>query len=83
MRTTVRLDEQLLKDAKREAAATGRTLTQLLEDALREVLARRKARPAAQRLKLRVFQGDGVQPGVDLDDSARLIEIMEGRDAAS
>ena len=36
MRTTVRLDDDLLREAKRVAAEEGRTLTSLLEDGLRE-----------------------------------------------
>ncbi len=40
MRTTVRLDDQLLLEVRRWAADTGRTITAVIEDALREVLAR-------------------------------------------
>lgn len=38
MRTTVRLDAQLLSAAREHASKTGRTLTALLEDALRTFL---------------------------------------------
>lgn len=41
MRTTIRLDEKLLKEAKRQAAESGMTLTAIIEDSLRERLARR------------------------------------------
>jgi hypothetical protein len=77
MRTTVRLDEQLLAAAKQHAARTGRTLTQLIEDALREVLAR--AQPARKRSRVRLpsVPGRGVQAGVDLDNSAALLELMD------
>ena len=37
MRTTIRLDDRLLAEAKQYAAESGRTLTGLIEDALREV----------------------------------------------
>ena len=40
MRTTIRLDDQLLAEAKKYAAESGRTLTDVLADALRETLAR-------------------------------------------
>lgn len=43
MRTTVRLDERLLSEVKKYAAESGRTLTSILEDALRETLARRRS----------------------------------------
>jgi predicted transcriptional regulator len=77
MRTTIRLDDHLLAEAKKLAAETGRTLTSVLEDALRDTLARRVARPKRSRLRLKTFRGDGVRPGVDLDDSAGLLEAME------
>lgn len=77
MRTTVRLDEHLLAEAKKYAAESGRTLTALLEDALRDTLARRRARPKRARVRLKTFKGDGVRPGIDLDESAALLETME------
>lgn len=81
MRTTIRLDDHLLAAAKRHAAETGRTLTALVADALRETLARR-ARPARRRrVRLPTFRGRGLQPGVDLDNSAALLDLMEGRGA--
>jgi hypothetical protein len=77
MRTTVRLDEHLLAAAKKYAAESGRTLTSVLEDALRDSLARRATRSRRARVRLRTFKGDGVRPGVDLDDSASLQDAME------
>ena len=82
MRTTIRLDDQLLKEAKAAAAASGRTFTELVESALRETLARRKAGPGMQRVTLPTFKGE-LMPGVDLDDSAALLDLMEGTDDPS
>ncbi|HEU0074525.1 MAG TPA: DUF6364 family protein [Dehalococcoidia bacterium] len=82
MRTTINLDDELLKEAKMAAAATGRSLTELVEEALRERLALRKASSERQRVSLRTFKGEGLRPGVDLDDSAALLEIMSTRDAS-
>ena len=39
MRTTIRLGDQLLKSAKRLAHDTGKSLTAVIEDALRQTLA--------------------------------------------
>jgi hypothetical protein len=83
MRTTVRLDERLLAEAKLEAARSGRTLTSLISDALRESLARRRRRAAAEKVELPTFAGRGLQAGVDLDDSAALLDLMERRDGSS
>jgi len=77
MRTTVRLNERLLAEAKKYAAETGRTLTSVLEDALRETLARRCARVKRRRVHLKTVKGDGIRPGVDLDDTAALLDLME------
>jgi hypothetical protein len=80
MRTTVRLDEHLLSEVKRLAAEERTTLTALLEQALREMLARRKQRHDHVRVPLPSFKGEGLQPGVNLDDSSALLDLMEGRD---
>lgn len=79
MRTTVRLDDHLLREAKELAARTGRTLTTVLEESLRETLARHRARRKRPRVTLTTFKGRGLRPGVDLDDSAGLLEVMERR----
>ena len=76
MRTTVRLDEHLLAEAKKHAVATGKTLTTVLEEALRESLARRKTRAKTNPVRLKTVKGGGVRAGVDLDDSASLLDLM-------
>lgn len=73
----MRLDERLLAEAKKYAADTGRTLTAVLEDALRETLARRSARGKRKPIRLKTIRGDGIRPGVDLDDTAALLDLME------
>ncbi len=76
MRTTIKIDDELLAEAKLRAAQTGRTLNDVVADALRESFARRE-RHDTERPKLPVFQGSRLMPGVDLDDSAALLELME------
>jgi Arc/MetJ family transcription regulator len=61
MRTTIRLDELLMVEAKKRTAEKGTTLTTLIEDSLRE----------------------GLQPGVDLDDTSSLLDRMDGFDSAN
>ncbi len=63
MQTTLRLDDDLYRRAKAKAAATGRSLTKLLEDALRDHLhATRK--PSARRVRLPVCSAkSGFAPG--------------------
>ena len=46
-----------------------------------ESLARRPVATSAAATSLPTFAGQGLQPGVDLDDSASLLDLME-RDAS-
>lgn len=78
MRTTVRIDDRLLVEAKTRAARSGRTLNEVVEDALREAFARRDA--VGRRMELPVFRSTRVMPGVDLDDGAALLDLMDGQD---
>jgi hypothetical protein len=77
MRTTVRLDERVLREAKALAAKERRTLTAVIDDALRQFLARKSAPRKPAPVKLITFGGGGLRPSVDLDNTASLIELME------
>jgi hypothetical protein len=82
MRTTIRLNAHLLAEAKKLAADTNRTLTKVIEDALQEVLARRR-RSARRTVSLTIVGGRGVNPGIDLDDSAAVLAALESRDGSA
>ncbi len=63
MQTTLRLDDDLYRRAKAKAAATGRSLTKLLEDALRDHLHAARM-PSAHRVRLPVCSAKGgLAPG--------------------
>lgn len=70
------LEEDVLRRAKIVAAENGTTLSRLIEDAVKAVLAR-GAKPAGPRVGLPVFHGRGLRPGVDLSDSAGLADVMD------
>lgn len=76
MRTTVRIDDDLYRRAKADAARRGQTVGELLEDALRAAL-RRTATDAPAPPELPVFGGSGTMPGVDLDDPRALADLMD------
>jgi hypothetical protein len=82
MRTTIRIDEELLREAKQFAARTGKSLTSVIEDALRESLSRQRGSGQRKPARLTTFSGKGLLPGVDLDDSAALLDRMESTDDA-
>lgn len=76
MRTTVRLDDTLMREVKRYAAEHDKTLTKIIEEALREKLV--SERPEPQVFELRTFDGGGLQPGVNLDNNAATRDLMDG-----
>ena len=77
-RTTVRLPDELLLAAQQRARDTGRSFTDLLADALRNEL-RAPVGVLRVREPLPTYRGDGVRSGVDLADSAALIDVMDAR----
>ncbi len=79
MRTTLDLDDHLLKEAKRLAAERGTTLTAVMEDALR-IVVRRVDKPRSRRrvrLPTSGVPGAGFPPGVNLDSNAAMLELMD------
>jgi len=80
MRTTIDIPDDLLAKAKRIAAESKRPLRAVIEDALRESLSRRRHSSKSAPVSLPIFHGDGLQSGVDLDDSASLLDLMEAAD---
>lgn len=62
MRTTVDLDQALLRLARKRALETHRTLSQVMEEALRAGLA---IKPAAVPIELPVVNGQGPAPSWD------------------
>ena len=66
-RTTIRLPTDLLNRAKRKATAEGRTLTALIEDGLRAVVAEGRKPAKHKRVVIPVSKATGgLLPGVDL-----------------
>jgi len=76
MRTTIRLEDDLVARAKQLAAKTGRTLTAVIEDALRAALAMGRPPGGRKPIELPTFGRGGLLPGVDLDASAALLGGM-------
>jgi CopG antitoxin of type II toxin-antitoxin system len=75
-RTTVRLPEDLLKRAKRKAAAEGRTLTSLITDGLQHVVSEPRRDTRRSRVIPRVSKAKGgLVSGVDLGSFSNLQEM--------
>jgi hypothetical protein len=72
------ISEDLLRQAKEVAVRTNRPLREVVEDALRESLGRAKSMGNRERVRLPVCRRrPGLRPGVDIDNSAALLELME------
>jgi hypothetical protein len=77
-RTTVRLPQELITRAKRKAAAEGRTLTSLIEEGLRSVVAdTRKATKQKRVLPPISDATGGPMPGIDVTDTSALQEMED------
>lgn len=77
MRTTVRLDDGLLREAKVRAAEQGITLTQLIDESLRERLSVRPQQQKVGPFRLAAYGQGGVRPGVDLTDNRAVRDLMD------
>lgn len=77
MRTTLNLDDDLLREAKQAAAGRSQTLTALVQDALRAELTRQ---PSLRRARVELPTGGvgRLRPGVNLDSWADLLDLIEG-----
>lgn len=76
MRTTIRIDDELYRTLKMRAAASGRTVAEVIEDAVRAGLARDDDGDADLE-PLPTFEGTGVMPGVDVHSNAALRDAMD------
>ena len=78
MRTTIRLDDDLYREVNAQAARDGRTVGEVIEDALRAQARRRAADLPVEPLP--VYGGSGVLPGVALGDNAALRDVMDAEE---
>lgn len=78
MKTTLDLEDRLLAQAKRRAAARGMTLKAYVEEALRARMLPRPANHEPYHLDLPVIE-DVEPPAVDVANRDELYDLMEGR----
>lgn len=77
MRTTIRIDDELYRRAKAHAALGGRSVGELIEDAVRVALRPRRDAPHPEAEELPTYGGSGTLPGVDLEDVRSLRDSMD------
>ena len=75
MKTTLNIDDKVMAELKREAARQGRTMSEMVESALRLLL--RSHRRREKVIALPTFRSGGAL--VDIADRDALYKAMEGR----
>lgn len=73
-----------MRQVKEYAARSDRTITSILEDALRQLLERERRDLGGLRpdiVELVTFDGDGLRVGIDLDDRSTWADLGEAEDA--
>jgi hypothetical protein len=84
MRTTLNVDDDLYRQVKASAAASGQTVTSFVEEAMRLLLLRHQQAQSGQGepFVIEPFRPPtgrgGVLPGVDLTNDAALEDLMDG-----
>lgn len=76
MKTTLNIDDSVMAELKREAARQGRTMSEMVESALR-LLLRSQRKRNSDILELPTFHSGGSL--VDVADREALYQAMEGR----
>ena len=76
-RLMIQMDDELLREAGQQAARSGRNLDDVIEDALRELLAQQRMATTRKPVRLITAKGQGLLPGVNLDHSAGLLDMMD------
>jgi len=72
-KTTLNIDDNVMRELKREAARQGKTMSELVETALRQLL-----QPKTKREKLPPLPTFKSEMLVDIDDRDALYRAMEG-----
>jgi hypothetical protein len=76
MKTTLNLDDTLMRTVKEQAARTGNTVTSLVESALRELVHRERKPVRGYQFRWKTV-GGAMRPGVDLVDRDQLLSELE------
>lgn len=77
MRTTIRLNDSLLKQVKRKALEQNKTFTAAVEEALATWVQGGSVK-RRKRFRIPTAGSGGLLPGVDINNNADLLDRMEG-----
>ena len=78
MRTTIEINDELMRQAKRLATDENIPLRQVVDRALRQLIGSRRV--SRKKFKLRwSIESGRLQPGVRIEDRDALFDVMDGR----
>jgi hypothetical protein len=77
MQTMIQIDDALLAQANKLAREKGCDLSHPIADTLREKVAPAPPSSPQAFVRLTTVGGDGLRPGIDLNNSAALFDLME------
>ena len=77
-RTTIVLEDALYKALRKKAAENGATFKALVSDAIRASLKEPEKKEGAYKFHLTTTRGEGLQPGVDMNNWQALRDLMDG-----
>lgn len=82
MRTTLTLDDDLAAELRERAHRTGRSFKEIVNEALREGLARAARRAPAKPYRLRPSRMGDIAPGLEADRMLALADRIHDEEAA-
>lgn len=78
MRTTISIEDSLLEDLKQRAVERGTTVSRLIEDSVRQLIAQEAEAPAdGGSFELVTFGKGGQFSAFDVEKTSRLIELED------
>ena len=80
MKPVVQVDPKVFAEAQRLAEERGVSVETIVEQAVSDLAARTRRSTDPVRRELPTFGGTGVRPGVNLDRTSELLDLMEGDD---
>jgi hypothetical protein len=77
MEAIIHIDDQLFARAQEAAAAAGQSVDAVIAQALTATLPQEPQPSSKKEFCFTRYRGKGLMPGVNLDNSAELLDIME------
>jgi len=77
MTLQVELTDEVLRAAQEEARRRGTDVSHVVEECLRASLSHAVERANTESIHCHIFHGDGLQPGVDINDGRAVRDLLD------